>query len=110
MNCPNCNSDRTFPYRGERPNERACTACGRVFTEDCKPMTGAASNKYVRQINGVDVDVYDILHAFNVTNPGDQHAIKKLLMPGQRGHKDSIKDRIEALEAIERAIALEETK
>jgi hypothetical protein len=28
------------------------------------------------------VDVYDILNGFEVINPGCQHAIKKLLMPG----------------------------
>ncbi|PNQ53705.1 hypothetical protein C1141_19855, partial [Vibrio agarivorans] len=64
-------------------------------------------NKYNRNIHGVTLDVYDVLYAFGVTNPADAHAIKKLLMPGQRGVKDANQDRREAIQAIERAIALE---
>lgn len=63
-------------------------------------------NKYVRTIYGVEVDVYDVLVAWNVTCPATQHAIKKLLMPGQRGNKDKLQDLEEAGQAIERAIEL----
>lgn len=66
-----------------------------------------APNKYVRKIHGVDIDVYDVLKAWNVTCPAIQHAIKKLLMPGQRGHKDKLNDLEEAHNAIQRAIELE---
>lgn len=64
------------------------------------------TNKYVRTIHGVEVDVYDVLVAWNVTCPATQHAIKKLLMPGQRGNKDKLQDLEEAGKAIERAIEL----
>lgn len=65
-------------------------------------------NKYFREIKpGVWIDVYDVLAAFGVTNPADAHAIKKLLMPGQRGAKDAAQDRREAIASIERAIDLE---
>lgn len=64
------------------------------------------TNKYVRTIHGVEVDVYDVLVAWNVTCPATQHAIKKLLMPGQRGSKDKLQDLEEAKQAIERAIEL----
>lgn len=67
-------------------------------------------SKYHRQIHGVWLDVYDILTAYGVTNPADAHAIKKMLMPGQRGEKDGIKDRREAIASIERAIRIEEEK
>ncbi len=63
-------------------------------------------NIYVRTIYGVEVDVYDVLVAWNVTCPATQHAIKKLLMPGQRGSKDKLQDLEEAKQAIERAIEL----
>jgi len=63
-------------------------------------------NKYARTIYGVEVDVYDVLVAWNVTCPATQHAIKKLLMPGQRGSKDKLQDLEEAGQAIERAIEL----
>ena len=64
-------------------------------------------SKYHRQIKGVYVDVYDILHAFGITNPGDQHAIKKMLQPGKRGYKDARQDREEAIMSLERANELE---
>ena len=65
------------------------------------------SSKYHRTIKGVQLDVYDVLKAWNVTNPATQHAIKKLLQPGQRGHKDTLQDLNEAQQSIARAIELE---
>ena len=64
------------------------------------------ANKYKRQLKGVEFDVYDVIHAFKVTNPVLQHAIKKLLMPGERGAKDAVQDLKEAMQAIERAIEM----
>lgn len=63
--------------------------------------------KYNRTIKGVSVDIYDILHAFEVTNPALQHLIKKALCPGQRGHKDRMQDLIEVRESAIRAVELE---
>lgn len=67
----------------------------------------AKKNKYARICKGLPVDVYDVLRAFAVTNPATQHAIKKLLCAGLRGHKDKMQDLTEALKSIERAIELE---
>ena len=64
-------------------------------------------SKYSRRIGKEVVDVYDVLMAFGVTNPATQHAIKKLLMPGSRGHKDRLTDLKEAYQSIARAIELE---
>ena len=64
-------------------------------------------SKYSRRIGKEVVDVYDVLMAFNVTNPATQHAIKKLLMPVNRGHKDKLTDLKEAYQSIARAIELE---
>lgn len=67
-------------------------------------------SKYHREIkSGVFVDVYDVLLAFGVTNPAMQHALKKMLAPGQRGVKDTIQDMKEAIQSIERAIELEQS-
>lgn len=66
----------------------------------------AQTNKYQRAIKGVTVDVYDVLVAFGVTCPAMAHAIKKMLMPGQRGSKDAEQDKREAIQAIERSIEL----
>ena len=71
-------------------------------------------NKYAREITQtladedqgftISVDVYDVLRAFNVTDPAIQHAIKKLLCTGIRGHKDTRQDLEEAIQSIERAL------
>jgi len=63
-------------------------------------------NKYARNVKGANIDVYDVLVAWEVKCPATAHAIKKLLMPGQRGHKDKLKDLQEATQAITRAIEL----
>ena len=64
-------------------------------------------SKYRKRIPSELVDVYDILKAFEVTNPAIQHAVKKLLAGGKRGHKDIIQDLEEAKWSIGRAIQLE---
>jgi hypothetical protein len=79
-------------------------------------------NKYQRRIIGFDgvpidesvhgevevtIDVYDVLQAFNVTNPATAHAIKKLLVAGGRGYKDVQQDLDEAIQSIQRAKELE---
>ena len=75
-------------------------------------ISGAAikpkPNKYQRKIKGVVIDVYDVLVAFGVTNPAIAHAVKKLLMPGQRGHKDRATDIDEAIASLHRAREIEE--
>ena len=39
------------------------------------------------------IDVYTVLSEFNIGNPALQHAVKKILMCGLRGHKDKTVDR-----------------
>jgi hypothetical protein len=63
-------------------------------------------SKYHVECKGVNIDVYDVLKAFDVVNPATQHAIKKLLKGGQRGFKDVNKDYQEAIDSIVRAIEL----
>lgn len=65
-------------------------------------------NKYDRRVPGTDIwlDVYDVLTMFEVNNPATAHAIKKLVMPGDRGAKDQLTDLGESIQAIERAIEL----
>ena len=49
------------------------------------------------------IDVYRVLHLFNVTDPCIQHAVKKLLVAGGRGAgKDMSKDVQEAIDSLER--------
>lgn len=65
--------------------------------------------KYNRPCKGVTIDVYDVLQAFNVTNPALQHLVKKALAVGQRGHKDKMEDLRDILASAQRAIELEES-
>lgn len=74
-------------------------------------------NKYQRLIRSathpcvkMTVDVYCVLDAFAVHNPAVQHAVKKLLAPGQRGEKTAIQDLKEARASLDRAIEMEEAR
>ncbi len=66
-----------------------------------------SNGKYNRPCKGVTIDVYDVLQAFEVTNPALQHLIKKALCTGLLGHKDRKQDMNEILESAKRAIELE---
>ena len=73
------------------------------------PELSDVRNKYDVQIVGKDgvkttVDVYRVLNAFDVHDAATQHAIKKLLAAGNRGHKDYVQDLKEAIASIELAI------
>jgi hypothetical protein len=73
------------------------------------PELSDVRNKYDVQIVGKDgvkttVDVYRVLNAFDVHDAATQHAIKKLLAAGKRGHKDYVQDLKEAIASIELAI------
>lgn len=72
-------------------------------------------NKYQKVIVGLNetgsqiesiIDVYDVLSAFNVTNPAYQHALKKMLCPGQRGVKPEAQDIEEAIQSLHRGLKL----
>lgn len=67
-----------------------------------------ADNKYLHEIKpGVFVDVYDVLMAWNVTNPALQHLIKKSLQAGDRGHKSREQDLQDIIDSAIRAKELE---
>ena len=86
----------------------------KIFLKEHK-KAACQDNKYIKEvINIIDgeiirvtVDVYDIIDSFGVTCPALQHAIKKILFAGERGHKDKNQDLNEALQSIYRAIQLE---
>lgn len=80
-----------------------------IYKSEELPTT---NNKYMRYIvkDGVQVgvDVYDVLQAFEVTDPCLQHLIKKALCAGLRGHKDRKQDLLDILASSKRAIELHE--
>lgn len=78
--------------------------------QDLNDCIGApeANNKYLHEIKpGIFVDVYDVLMAWNVTNPALQHLIKKALQAGERGHKSREHDLQDIIDSAIRAKELE---
>lgn len=78
--------------------------------QDLNECIGApeADNKYLHEIKpGIFVDVYDVLMAWNVSNPALQHLIKKALQPGERGHKSREQDLQDIIDSAIRAKELE---
>jgi hypothetical protein len=56
---------------------------------------------------GIQIDVYAVLEAFNVTCSARQHAIKKLLCAGLRGKNEELTDIEDARDAVDRAVELQ---
>lgn len=69
------------------------------------PITNTKkSNKYMHEVlPGVWIDIYDVIDAFGLTDGGYQHALKKMLNTGSRGHKDEIEDRDDILASVKRS-------
>ena len=69
-------------------------------------------NKYHRPVVLLEqydtpmIDVYRVLDAFGVTNPGIQHSVKKELCAGLRGKAELIQDLEESQDAITEAIKI----
>ena len=59
---------------------------------------------YYKKVPCEYIDVYRVLELFDVTDPCIQHAIKKLLVAGGRGHKNIEKDVREAIVSLNRRI------
>ena len=64
----------------------------RVDKEDNKSQAVKHAH-YKRNVKHLDyIDVYRIIDLYELHDPCFQHALKKILVPGARGHKDLIKD------------------
>lgn len=60
-------------------------------------------NHYFRDVRHLEyIDVYRVLSLFGVTDPCIQHSVKKLLVAGGRGAKDTQKDIAEAIVSLQR--------
>lgn len=81
---------------------------GEASNSPAEGQVAQPASRYHKIINGVSVDVYDVLTAFGVTNAATAHAVKKLLAAGERGHKDKLTDLNEAMQSIARAVQIEE--
>lgn len=67
-------------------------------------MTQSNHSHYFRDVSDLkSVDVYRVLDLFSVTHPCAQHAIKKLLVAGNRGGgKSEVRDITEARDTLNR--------
>lgn len=63
---------------------------------------------YYKKVPYEYVDVYRVLELFQVSDPAIQHAVKKLLVAGGRGHKNLEKDVREAVSSLNRWIEMRE--
>lgn len=79
---------------------------GKQFMKNLKPEVKPKETKhehYFKDVSQLDkIDVYAVLHLFEVTDPCIQHAVKKLLCTGKRGHKDFQKDIQDSIDSLVR--------
>lgn len=62
---------------------------------------------YYKDVSKLDViDVYRIIDLYDITDPCDQHALKKILCPGERGHKDIIQDTQDVIDTMQRKLEM----
>jgi hypothetical protein len=69
-----------------------------IIATKIEDVTLAMHPKFVLKM----IDVYDVLYEFNIINPAIQHGLKKILMCGQRGHKDVTEDLYDIISALSR--------
>lgn len=71
-----------------------------------RPIPGAGSSKG----ESILVDVYSVIEAFGVQEPGMQQAIKKILCARIRGKGDRRQDIQEAIDALTRQLEIEDNR
>lgn len=65
---------------------------------------------YHKNVSQYDtIDIYALCKIFDIQDPSGctQHAIKKLLVTGQRGHKDRLRDLQDVIDTVKRLVELE---
>ena len=70
----------------------------------------ASASQSISAGGPIEVDVYSVLEAFDVTCQARGHAIKKLLAAGLRGKGSQLDDLYGALAAVSRAIELQQQR
>ena len=95
-----------YGYTDESNN---CVKSKQVQDSEQKQSTGLKyspslkHSHYFKDVSKLDkIDVYSVLALFEVTDPCIQHALKKLLCTGKRGHKDFNKDVQDAIDSLVR--------
>lgn len=74
---------------------------------DTKAALPTIYGHYYKNVSNLThVDVYRVLDLFHVTRPAVAHAVKKLLVAGQRGSKTYEADIAEAAASLQRELEL----
>jgi hypothetical protein len=77
----------------------------RVLADNVDDVTITINTGLTTSVSVGDyIDVYTVLQGFNIQKPALQHAVKKILMTGKRGHKDEKQDLVEIISALSRAV------
>lgn len=77
-------------------------------TETASENKGVKSDQrehshYFKDVRHLDfIDVYRVIDLWELKDPALQHALKKLLVPGNRGHKDIQKDVQDVIDSCKR--------
>ena len=62
---------------------------------------------YRKDVKHIDyIDVYRIIELYELHDPCFQHALKKILVPGARGHKDLTKDINDIIDTMQRKLEM----
>ena len=70
------------------------------------PLTEKHSH-YKKDVRHLDyIDVYRIIDLYELHDPCFQHALKKILVPGARGHKDLTKDINDIIDTMQRKLEM----
>ena len=99
----------TNPY-DERDTFFKCTLWQRPTQPEELPFIDDEPKKHSHYFKDVsdlnEIDVYQVLRLFNVTDPCLQHIVKKALCAGQRGHKDFETDLKNIFDTAKRALEI----
>lgn len=105
-----CRSERLYkhlkarndgvPIPTETPEEKEMLdAVRKIETAVVNNDVGA---HYRYQYNGINLDPYRIIKVYGITEPAAQHALKKILCAGKRGHNTVIQDIDDVINAMNR--------
>lgn len=71
-------------------------------------MTDKKHNHYFKDVSHLDyIDIYRVLDLFQVTDSCLQHAAKKILVAGNRGHKDLTRDVQDIIDSCQRFLEMQ---
>ncbi len=103
--------DRYIEYLRAKESAGECPLTFETWLRTMSKLKPALADKYphyYRELPGKvsHLDVYRVLDAFEVKRSPVQHAVKKLLVTGDRGVKTELEDLIEARNSLNRAIEM----